>query len=141
VELNRCRYNTMVDNPKDKSGDTGAGKCRDSRDECEDCRHTDPEVVYTAHFTVCQKPWTCTTHSEPGVYHPLCKKLHARWFAARAEMEDLWAKEDADYSSVARTGGGGDSDLTHMRGFCTSSRERGYVGIVLPKGKKEGVVQ
>ena len=41
VELNRCRINSMVDGPYFDKGDRGEGKCRDGRDECEDCRETD----------------------------------------------------------------------------------------------------
>ena len=40
VELNRCRINSMVDSPFFASGSKGEGKCRDGREQCEDCRET-----------------------------------------------------------------------------------------------------
>ena len=62
LELNRCVYNCMVDNPYrpntniclDKTGKT-----------CQDCRLQKIENVKSAHFTICQKPWTCTEHTNP----------------------------------------------------------------------------
>ena len=62
VELNRCRVNLMVDNTRFDGGDDGKaaaaaeGKCRDGREECEDCREVDLEHVFSAHFTICGKP-------------------------------------------------------------------------------------
>ena len=41
VELNRCRINSMVDSPFFEESSKAPGKCRDGRDECEDCRKTD----------------------------------------------------------------------------------------------------
>ena len=59
VELNRCVYNQMCDNPRDKRtvNDIVAGDCRTGETECEDCRSRPLEDVITAHFTLCQKPY------------------------------------------------------------------------------------
>ena len=40
VELNRCRINSMVDSPFFEKGSKGEAKCRDGREQCEDCRET-----------------------------------------------------------------------------------------------------
>merc|ERR1711998_323476 len=55
-EMNRCIYNCMVDNPYRK----GTTKCLDMKPTCEDCRAQKIENIVSAHFTICQKPWTCT---------------------------------------------------------------------------------
>lgn len=59
VELNRCVYNQMCDNPRDKRtvNDIVNGDCRTGETECEDCRSRALEDVVTAHFTLCQKPY------------------------------------------------------------------------------------
>lgn len=56
VELNRCVYNQMADNPKDKRtvNDIPQGRCRTNEEECEDCRNRPLEDVVTTHFTLCQ---------------------------------------------------------------------------------------
>lgn len=61
VELNRCIYNSMADNPRDKDtkGEVVHGKCRTGMKECEDCRARPIEDVVNFHFTCCQKPWWC----------------------------------------------------------------------------------
>jgi hypothetical protein len=58
LELNRCIYNQMCDNPRDKRtvDDVVHGNCRTGEDECEDCRSRPLEDVVTSHFTLCQKP-------------------------------------------------------------------------------------
>ena len=81
-ELNRCIYNCMVDNPY--RGQTTT--CLNGAETCEDCRKQKIENVKSAHFTICQKPWTCTMHSNPRNMD-LCMKLHAKWFELRQEYE------------------------------------------------------
>lgn len=80
VELNRCFYNQMVDNPKVESG-----KCRDGRDECQDCRETKVEDIYSAHFTQdCGKPWDCRSNLKP-----LCRELLKTWHIIRRKWENF----------------------------------------------------
>eukprot|EP01039_Chlorochromonas_danica_P005802 gene5802-6390_t len=81
-EMNRCQYNNMVDNPYFPN----TVRCINGQPQCEDCRASDPEEVYTAHFTICQKPWTCTEHLNPR-NKVLCEAFHKKWFALRDEME------------------------------------------------------
>ena len=77
VELNRCVYNQMADNPRTGKtvNDVLSGNCRDGRDDCEDCRDRKIEEVKSAHFTLCQKPWECLPHTADRVQHRLCRKL------------------------------------------------------------------
>ena len=58
LELNRCVYNQMCDNPRDKrtENDIVHGNCRTGEKDCEDCRSRPLEDVKTSHFTLCQKP-------------------------------------------------------------------------------------
>lgn len=81
-EVNRCQYNNMVDNPYHKN----TMRCIDGNATCEDCRLSDPSKVFTAHFTICQKPWTCTEHLNPRNMQ-VCKAFHAKWFALRDQYE------------------------------------------------------
>mmetsp|Transcript_24062 Transcript_24062/g.58102 ORF Transcript_24062/g.58102 Transcript_24062/m.58102 type:complete len:450 (+) Transcript_24062:351-1700(+) len=87
VELNRCKINSMVDNPVfeiegGKVRPNIDGKCRDGRVDCEDCRETDLSSVLSSHFTICGKPWTCSPN---GV--KLCQELHGEWFRIRRDFE------------------------------------------------------
>ena len=91
VELDRCRYNNMVD--ADRSTKPGVeGQCftPDSVD-CIDCRSKALSEVKSAHFTVCWKPWRCVAHPQtvwqPGTER-LCTELHRGWFRMRQELEE-----------------------------------------------------
>lgn len=46
------------------------------------------ENVSSAHYTICQKPWTCTQHVNPRNKR-LCTALHQKWFTLRDEFEHL----------------------------------------------------
>mmetsp|Transcript_4309 Transcript_4309/g.6308 ORF Transcript_4309/g.6308 Transcript_4309/m.6308 type:complete len:520 (-) Transcript_4309:207-1766(-) len=89
IELNRCLYNTMADNPRDKRtvNNVVSGKCRDGRNDCEDCRERDIQDVRTAHFTLCQKPWQCLPHKSDVLQQRLCRKLFGEWYKVRADLE------------------------------------------------------
>eukprot|EP00586_Coscinodiscus_wailesii_P009707 CAMPEP_0172510092 /NCGR_PEP_ID=MMETSP1066-20121228/226140_1 /TAXON_ID=671091 /ORGANISM="Coscinodiscus wailesii, Strain CCMP2513" /LENGTH=396 /DNA_ID=CAMNT_0013288921 /DNA_START=402 /DNA_END=1592 /DNA_ORIENTATION=+ len=128
VELNRCYYNNMADNPRTERtvNDVVHGKCRDGRHECEDCRDTPLNEIVTAHFTLCQKPWICMSHSIDLVQHRLCRKLHHEWFKVRANLEDkVWR--------IQRTGKNyGQTDPMHFMGYCKGGGERNYLPMRLP---------
>lgn len=83
-EMNRCQYNNMVDNPYFPN----TKRCINGALTCEDCRASDPDQVYSAHFTICQKPWTCTQHLNPRNM-VVCEAFHLKWFALRDEFERL----------------------------------------------------
>ena len=117
VELNRCYYNAMADNPRDQRtvNDVVSGNCRDGRDDCEDCREIDVGEITTAHFTLCQKPWSCLPHNQDQLQHRLCRKLHHEWFRVRADLEGK--------------SGDGKFDPDQFFGFCNHSGGRGYISI------------
>ena len=71
--IDRCIYNTMADTPE--------------------CLTRSISEVKSAHFTICQKPWTCYGWGGGGRpctmpnCNPLCKALHEEWFRLRKEAE------------------------------------------------------
>jgi hypothetical protein len=109
VELNRCIYNSMADNPH--SEDTKNPMCQTLQPltECEDCRLTKVSHIKTAHLTVCQKPWWCVAFDGPPEEtrmalvggkeaYPLCIKMHHAWFKFRQELEYLWSSQNEGYA-------------------------------------------
>ena len=56
VELNRCVYNSMIDD--DPLID---GRCRTGEENCEDCRTRPFEDIKVVHHTTCWKPWDVST--------------------------------------------------------------------------------
>ncbi len=79
VELNRCIYNAMNDKPTKNS------ECIDGKETCEDCRETGVDKIKSAHFTLCQKPWTC---SLAPMKQKNCKYFHESWFKIRKDFEE-----------------------------------------------------
>ena len=67
--VDRCRYNTMADTKV--------------------CEEVPLTRVKTAHFTICQKPWTCYG----GFINKLCTALHEEWFRLRTEAERFYGVE------------------------------------------------
>lgn len=126
VELNRCIYNNMCDNPRDKRtvNDVVDGNCRDGRDDCEDCRSQPIEDIVTTHYTLCQKPWLCLPHNQDQIQHRLCRKLHQEWFRIRSSLEESWGRSGF---------GPGQYQRDQFYGFCEKHSEKGYVRIDHPK--------
>ena len=149
VELNRCIYNQMADNPRDKRtvNDVVSGKCRDGRTDCDDCRERKVEDVVTAHFTLCQKPWECVVHDQDVLQHRLCRKLSGEWYRIRADWElsrntgakvkakgkasniDTNANTKIDAQNAVVVVGEGKFQPEHFRGFCNGGGKRGYLPI------------
>ena len=79
VEVDRCVYDNMGDkavvNPLPYVG-------------CSAARQTPFDEVKFAHFTVCQKPWTCNPARDPDDDKKICLALHAAWFDIRREFEE-----------------------------------------------------
>ena len=121
LDVSRCVYNCMVDNPRDVGG-FGKGSCRDGTEDCEDCRLQEVSAIKNVHFTICQKPWTCFGGTNCP-YCPLCRKLHARWFDIRRDMERGWGTYDERYS--------GAFDRENYHGFCRRSGNGGYSPVPL----------
>ena len=118
VELNRCIYNNMADNPRVNPtvNDVVSGLCRDGRDDCEDCREINADEVVTAHFTLCQKPWLCMPHDQNMLQHRLCRVLHRKWFQVRYDLEK-------------RKKGKGTYDVDQFFGYCNKRGKQGYIPI------------
>lgn len=72
----------MVDNPYNPR----TLKCLDGKETCKDCRISPVEEVKSAHFTICQKPWSCTEFTNPKNM-VVCKEFHKKWFQLRDEFE------------------------------------------------------
>ena len=112
----------MVDNPYRP----GTSKCLDGQEQCQDCRLQPITLVKSAHFTLCQKPWTCTEHVNPK-NKLLCGLLHKEWFTLRDEFE---RDNNIDISyrvSIESTRYKG------ALGMCTQYGDEGYLSIPLPK--------
>lgn len=129
VELNRCIYNQMCDNPKDKPTvkDETHGRCRTNQETCEDCRSRPLEQVVTAHFTLCQKPWLCLPQDSDIIQQRLCRKLHHEWHRIRSDLERRWGRNEI---------GNGSYQPDQFFGHCNSNGKKGYLPIELPYGKE-----
>jgi hypothetical protein len=133
LELNRCYYNTMADNPRTEKTvvDVVHGACRTGQTDCLDCRTVPVTQVVTAHFTLCQKPWSCLGHSSGTLPHRLCRQLTHEWYRVRSELEQSWQR--------GKGLGDGDYDRGQFYGFCTRSGAAGYIPIGKPYGQPQVV--
>jgi hypothetical protein len=123
LELNRCIYNCMVDNPYRPQ----TTRCLDGKPTCEDCRLQQVENVKSAHYTICQKPWTCTEHVNPR-NAVLCEKLHKQWFELRDELERE-TNVDMSYRQPSR--------FVDSLGMCRRYGDRAYLPIPLTLLKQQ----
>jgi len=131
VELNRCYYDAMVDKPMGPDITKGGGgieRCRTLEETCQDCRKVELEEIYTAHFTVCGKPFWC--HASP---EPLCMKLHQFWHKIRLSLEHVWMVKYPGYKPA--TVNNGPSDFTN--GHCDIKNGRRYLPLKLPMEPNE----
>jgi hypothetical protein len=120
LEVNRCIYNCMVDNPYRPNTNI----CLDKKPTCEDCRLQKIQLVKSAHFTICQKPWTCTEHLNPR-NNVLCSALHRRWFELRDELERETNVDLSYRTDISKT-----RDKDAM-GMCSKYGDKGYHVIPL----------
>jgi hypothetical protein len=127
IELNRCIYNQMCDNPRTGKtiNDVVSGTCRVGTTECEDCRSRPIQDVVTTHFTLCQKPWWCLPHTEGKIQHRLCRKLTHEWYKVRSELEESWGRSGQ---------GPGTFDTDQFYGYCKGIGKDGYIPIEMPYG-------
>ena len=114
--LNRCIYNCMVDNPYRPHTEI----CLDKQPKCQDCRLQKYANVKSAHFTICQKPWTCTAHVNPKNMI-LCEQLHNGWFNLRDELEQYMGM-DTSYRVVK-------DYLKRFNGMCKNYGDNHYLPI------------
>lgn len=126
-EMNRCQYNNMVDNPYFPN----TKRCINGALTCEDCRASDPDQVYSAHFTICQKPWTCTEHLNPR-NKVVCEAFHLKWFALRDEFEKLLGI-DVDSYRASKT------RFVGSKGMCRGYGDEKYLPIPVNQLKATSV--
>jgi len=129
VDLNRCVYDQMCDNPRDQKtvDDIVHGKCRTGEQECEDCRSRPLEDIVSVHFTICQKPWICQTHAMDKIQHRLCRKVVHEWYRIRADLEKSWGRH-----SMGPAGDWNEKEL--FFGYCTKAGRGNYIPIAKPYG-------
>ncbi|GKY95788.1 hypothetical protein MPSEU_000539500 [Mayamaea pseudoterrestris] len=128
LELNRCVYNQMCDNPREPVAENSTipGKCLTNETECEDCRARPVNEIVTAHYTICQKPWSCHAHAEESIGHQLCRNLMREWFRVRSEMEISWGRKGL---------GAGSYEPDIFFGFCRGHGDFSYLPIQQPFGR------
>lgn len=120
VELNKCFYNAMADSPRQEKN----GKCRDGREECQDCRVVPIESIKSVHFTLCAKPWKCPSWGGLSAQtKSICAEFHKEWFRIREDLDKTKALEFGD--EFKRPEGIHRPDV--YRGYCKSNGERGYI--------------
>ena len=123
VELNRCKYNNMVDSPE--RNDLWNDACLSPREDgfCEDCRLANLSNVWTSHYTICRKPWTCYLRKEK-----LCRELHHEWFRLRLGLENEIKKSNHSYSIIAMNKTGEMPWIVEgNKSFCTQEGSSGYI--------------
>ena len=116
----------MVDNPYKphrKKIIVPIEKCLNHEETCQDCRLQTFENVSSAHFTICQKPWTCTKHLNPK-NSVLCEIFHDQWFLLRDEFEK---EHSLDLSYRVQ-----DSTYKNSLGMCTGYGDKEYMPIPIP---------
>lgn len=84
--LDRCYYNTMADT--------------------DECQVQTIDQIKSAHFTVCQKPWSCYR----AFINDLCGALHKKWFALRRQAEEFYGLPPTEKPCPA-----GHGSYVHMR--------------------------
>ena len=141
VELHRCKFNHMSDNPRltinaryprpspidpDVAGFSD-GACRDGRDNCEDvqCQTWDISDARSIHFTNCLKPWDCPDPSRWNntLVERNCRRLHREWFKIRQAIQEQ--SETNAAMAERRIKDSFEPDM--FLGFCNKSGSAGYI--------------
>lgn len=115
------------------------GKCRNDRDYCEDCMVTPLEDIYSAHYTMCRKPWNCIgegREQRPGdkrsieeymVHVDHCLELQKLWHDTRTDLEDKLYALTLDATILESRNGSYFENI--FRGHCTEYSSAGYQRI------------
>jgi hypothetical protein len=101
VELNRCYYNNMADNPHFYNTQLRQTLCTTLEPNltCQDCRITPLEDIFTAHFTVCGKPdWCGIVRPDERPNARLCMELFREWHRIRLSLEMEWMRRFPPYT-------------------------------------------
>jgi hypothetical protein len=141
VELNRCYYDTMVDIPYNEE----ETMCTTLEPDltCQDCRKTDLENIYIAHFTVCGKPGWCANptdwwETEMVQSHRLCMELFREWHLVRLSLENEWKHKYQDYDPGHHTVIDASKSktfnyyLNFTQGHCTGKGKKNYIALKRP---------
>jgi hypothetical protein len=139
LELNRCEYNQMVDSPYGSSKET-ENQCLTGESQCEDCRLATLDRIYTAHYTLCMKPWWCPNFKTKsgewlGENSRLCSEIHREWHRVRRDFEDRILQRST--KQAATQGSRTDFDSSEFQalnsfGICRQA----YQSLVLPEDFK-----
>ena len=110
---------------------------------------TDPDKIYSMHYTMCRKPWSCIGTGTPGGFKAGTKKrasavntnvahldhcmmMHQKWHAVRLDLENQLFELTGDAS--IREGSTGTYKKDAFVGHCT---EDGFGGYLAMAGKEE----
>jgi hypothetical protein len=135
LELNRCYYNNMVDDPMNTRPHLEKNstlRCRTLEDHCQDCRKVSLHEIYTMHFTQCLKPWKCSDFSHKQNMG-LCNDGLQRWHRVRRSLEEEWETTYYDnYSIESKTFFNNQNQTSNnfqslTLGHCTAEGPEGYV--------------
>ena len=156
VELDVCRYNQVAADVVwrgPERHDQHRGQCREhprkklpdgmpdykGNTQCEDCRVTPIDQVYSAHYTACKKPWECKVahprvpRDKKQVYRlenlvnvTYCMSLVKEWFELRKDFEDELKRASGKEPSKRD----GRYEDGHFLGYCRGSG--GYIPIEAP---------
>jgi hypothetical protein len=136
VELNRCYYNTMVDNPHSFNARLNKTLCTTLEPDlsCQNCRHTPLEEVYTAHFTVCGKPeWCAVLKPNDGKGGRLCMELFREWHRMRLSLEMDWIQKFPNYVPELAHVNASESYDMYLRSFFQGHcRDGHYIPLKIP---------
>jgi hypothetical protein len=161
IELHRCKFNQIADNPRrstyaavaNKNGKTGIyprgtpykntnvtyrdTTCRDGRANCDDvqCQTWPMADTRLVHFTNCKVPWNCQPLAKWNETMDVetCRLMHTKWFEIRATMiPDADAGANGSSSSSIVAAANTFEPEYHL-GFCTTKGSDGYIRI--PQGQ------
>jgi len=150
VELNQCRYNWMGMDVRyrappafmPKRYPEQVGRCRNNKDECEDCMNVDLDLVKNVHYTVCRKPWNCVSEGYENGHYPSgnkgaidiktgnleqCIKVVKKWHEYRSDFEKKLYELTNDTSIMS--GATGDYKKDVFQGHCSGEGGRNYLQL------------
>jgi len=134
IELHRCKFNSIADNPRRSSFDP-RGKyprgtsvnasadwhdttCRDGRENCDDvqCQTWPVEDTRLFHYTYCKVPWNCRTIHPTNyfLYDETCKHMIHQWFEVRKTVPG---------QGVESTAANGQHQSELYLGYCRNENE------------------
>ncbi len=127
LELSRCYFNNMSDNPRENPtvNNVVSGNCKDFRQECMDCRTVPIHDLFSVHYTLCYKPWTCSPHSQRNLLqHGQCYEVHEKWFQIRHDFQQKHSLGNDKTGHFMKE---------HFLGYCHTLGEKGYIPIPMNK--------